>query len=132
MARRTKSDNGEQLTVRRTMRLTPSQAAELDANATERGVRVSMAARDKLFRRSAARPAGSVITPTQIAAVKRELDASQRANNSAGVLLNQLARHANTTGELGPERLAELDEAIALTQRATQLYIAALSHVLSL
>jgi hypothetical protein len=130
MSRYEKSYQGERRTAALRLQLTPAERAELDAAAADQGARVSTVAREMMFRRSAARPSG--ITPAVIDRTRKDLDASQRANNSVGVLLNQLARHANTTGELGPVRLEELDEAIAETKRATELYIAALLHVLSL
>ena len=130
MARHKKSYAGERFTVKRTLQLTPSQAAELDAVAKEQDARISDVARAILFRRSAARPNAGVRQGRRRVS-KRELEGSQHANNAVGNLLNQLARHANTTGELGPQRLAELDEALALTRRATDLYIAAILHVMA-
>ena len=130
MARYERSYTGERRTAALRLQLTPSERDELDAAAERQGASVSDLAREILFRRrSAARP--SVGTNTEAAIIKRELEASQHAHNAAGNLLNQLARHANTTGELGPQRLAELDEAIALGKRATELYIAAILHVMA-
>ena len=74
MARRTKkNDDGEQFTVIRTVRLKPSQAAELDAGAMELGASVSDLARELMFRRSAARP--NVGTHSEAAVTKRQLEA---------------------------------------------------------
>ena len=129
MARYERSYTGERRTVKRTLQLTPTEAGELDAAAERQGATVSDLARELLFRRSAARP--NVGTNTADAIIKRELENSQHAHNAVGNLLNQLARHANTTGELGAQRLAELDDAIALTKRATDLYIAAILHVMA-
>jgi hypothetical protein len=82
-----------------------------------------------MFRRSAARP--NVGTHSEAAVTKRQLEAAQHAHDAAGNLLNQLMRHGYQTGELGPVRLAELDEAIVMNKRATELYIAALLHVMA-
>jgi hypothetical protein len=84
-----------------------------------------------IFVRSAARP-NSSLGKAEIVALKRELEISQHANNAIGNLLNQLARYANTTGELNRQRQETLDEALLHVRRATDLYIAALSHVLAL
>jgi hypothetical protein len=129
MARRKKRDDDEQLTVIRTMRLTPRQAAELDATATEQDATWSDIARELMFRRSAARP--NVGSRSEAAITKRQLEAAQHATDAAGNLLNQLARHANTTGELGPRLVAELAEALALVKRATELHIAAIMLVMA-
>jgi hypothetical protein len=129
VARYERSYTGERRTEGLHLKCTPSERAELDAAAMQQGATVSDLAREILFRRSAARP--NVGTNTADAVIKRELENSQHAHNAVGNLLNQLARHANTTGELGPERLAELDDAIALTKRATERYIVALMHVIS-
>ena len=48
----------------------------------------------------------------EAAALIRELSAI--GNN-----LNQLIRHANSTGELGPERAAEVDETLLAIKAAT-------------
>jgi hypothetical protein len=129
VARYERSYSGERRSAFLGIQLTPSERNELDAAATQQGATVSDLAREILFRRSAARP--NVGTNTADAVIRRELENSQHANNAVGNLLNQLARHANTTGELGPQRLAELDEAIALTKRATELYIAAVLNVMA-
>ena len=129
MSRYERSYDGEHRTVKRSMKLTQTEASELDAEAERCGATWSDYTRDLLLRRSAARP--NVGTNTPDAIIKRELENSQHANNAVGNLLNQLARHANTTGELGLQRLSELDEAIALTKRATDLYIAAILHVMA-
>jgi len=131
MARHKKSYSGERFTVKRTMKLTPSQAAELDAAATREGVRVSTVARDILFRRSAARPAGG-IERADILALRNDLNFAGRANTANGNLINQLMRHGHQTGELGPERLAELDEALARFTEANALHKLALQRVFSL
>jgi hypothetical protein len=129
VARYERSYTGERRTVKRTLQLTPTEDAVLAAEAEQRGATWSDYTRDLVLRRSAARP--NVGTNTPDAIIKRELENSQHAHNAVGNLLNQLARHANTTGELGAQRLAELDDALALTKRATELYIAAILHVMA-
>jgi hypothetical protein len=130
MARYERNYDGERRTVHMSFYGTPSEAAEVDAGRVEQGITRSDFLRELVFRRLAARPDG--IGKADVVAIKRELESSQHANNAVGNLLNQLARHANTTGELGSERLAELDDAIALARRASELYIAALTNVISL
>jgi hypothetical protein len=112
MARRKKDDDGERFTVKRTMKLTPTQAAELDAGADERGISWSDFARELVFRRfaEAGTVAGTRRNP-QAAALVREL-------NALGINLNQLMRHGNTTGELGEQRLSEVDDVLLAIKRA--------------
>ena len=112
MARRKKSDDSERFTVKRTMKLTPSQAAELDAGADKRGVSWSDFARELVFRRfaEAGKIAGTRQNP-QAAALVREL-------NALGINLNQLMRHGNTTGELGAQRLSEVEDVLLEIKRA--------------
>jgi hypothetical protein len=94
------------------MKLTPSQAAELDAAAEQRATSWSDFTRELVFRRFA--EVGKVARTRrnpQAAAVLREL-------NALGINLNQLMRHGHTTGELGAQRLAEVDEALLAIKRA--------------
>ena len=128
--RRKKKDAREQLTVKRTMRLTPSQAAEMDAGADEQGVSWSDFARELVSRRSAARPAA--IAREDILALRKDLTFAGRENSANGNLLNQLMRHGHQTGELGAQRLAALDEAVARFNEVNALHKLALQRVFSL
>jgi hypothetical protein len=112
MARHKQGYAGERYTVKRTLQLTPSQAAKLDTSAAARGASWSDFTRELVFRRfaEAGRAAGTRQNP-QAAAVLREL-------NAIGINLNQLMRHGNTTGELGPERLSEIDDVLLAIKRA--------------
>jgi hypothetical protein len=70
-----------------------------------------------MFRRFAVagRVAGARHNP-QAAALLREL-------NALGVNLNQLMRHGNQTGELGPHLLSEVDDLLlAIKQAANRVY----------
>jgi hypothetical protein len=133
VARHERSYDGERFTVIRTLKLTPSQAEMLDAAAAQQGVRWSDFARELLLRRLGT-PAvvGGARRDPEAMAIIRALDGAAYESSAAGNNLNQLARHANTTGELGEARLAELDEAIELFCKAAEKHIAALDHVLGL
>ena len=94
------------------MKLTPSQAAELDAGADKRGVSWSdlpASWYSGALPRPARLPAPGKIP--QAAALLREL-------NALGINLNQLMRHGNTTGELGAQRLSEIDDVLLDIKRA--------------
>lgn len=94
MARRSKTDSSERRTATVTVQMTPTERATLDERVTAAGVRLSTFARAAMLgRRLYARD------PLWEPAV-RELFAI--GNN-----LNQLARHANTTGQLDPQELRE-------------------------
>ena len=130
MARRKKAYAGERFTVKRTLQLTPSMAAELDAAAERQGATWSEVARELMFRQLG--------TPGIVAGARRNperdvLFAALRAaafeHSANGNNLNQIARHLNMTGELGNR--ADLREALALFKKAEDLYIAALEQVLT-
>ena len=131
MARHKKTYAGEQFTVKRTVKLTPAQAAEIDAAAERQGAaNWSDFARELMFRRLG--------TPAIVAGTRRnpEKDALFSALRTAalehsanGNNLNQIARHLNTTGDL--RNWADLREAVAAFNKAENLYIAALERVLT-
>jgi hypothetical protein len=54
-----------------------------------------------------------------------EVKALRDAINAVGNNLNQLMRHGNSTGELGPERLADVDDVLrelkVAARRVTEL-----------
>jgi hypothetical protein len=106
MARYARSYAGERRTVKRTVKLTASEDAELEAGATQTGApNVSEFARELLFRR---------LTNVVAAGTRRnpETKALRDAINAIGNNLNQLMRHGNSTGELGHERLEEVDNVL--------------------
>ena len=111
MARYERTYTGERRTEFVGFYVTPSERKELEAAAAGQGApTLSTYARELLFQRSAA-----VVTATrrnpEAAALIRELSAI--GNN-----LNQLVRHANSTGELGPEHIAEIDETLLAIKAA--------------
>jgi hypothetical protein len=108
MARYEKTYRGERRTAFVGFHLTPSERAELDSAAALQGASVSDYSRELLFRRSAAVVAGTRRNP-EAATLARELSAL--GNN-----LNQIARHANITGEL--RDLDELEEVLDLIKHA--------------
>ena len=114
MARYEKHYTGQKRTAALCVQLTPSERAELDAAAALQGASVSDYSRELLFRRSAAVVAGTRRNP-EAAALAREL--GHLGNN-----LNQIARHANTTGDL--RDLDELEEVLDLIKHALSRVIA--------
>lgn len=103
MARYERTYSGPRRTEFVGLHLTPDERGELEEAAAGQGApTLSAYARELLFRRSAAVVAATRRNP-EAKALLREL-------NAIGNNLNQLVRHGNTTGELGPERLAEADE----------------------
>ena len=112
MARYERNYDGEKRTHGLRVMLTPSEHDELQEAAMQQGApTLSTYARELLFRRSAAAVAATRRNP-EAAALIRELSAI--GNN-----LNQLMRHANSTGELGPEYVAEVDETLLAIKAAT-------------
>jgi uncharacterized protein (DUF1778 family) len=114
MARYERTYSGERRTAFVGLHLTPSERAELDSAAALQGANVSDYSRELLFRRSAAVVAGTRRNP-EAATLARELSA-------VGNLLNQIARHANATGEL--RDLETLDELLDLIKQALSRVIA--------
>jgi uncharacterized protein (DUF1778 family) len=111
MGRYERRYSGERRTEKLTVQLTPSERAELEEAAEGQGVEnLSAFTRELLFRRAAAVVAATRRNP-QAKAIADELRA-------VGINLNQLQRHANTTGELGPERLAEVDDVLRAIKHA--------------
>lgn len=96
---------------------TPRERSALEEEAARRGVSLSSFAHDLMFRRfaEAGRVAGTRQNP-QAAALLREL-------NAIGINLNQLMRHGHQTGELGQQRLSEVDDVLlAIKQAASRVY----------
>jgi hypothetical protein len=115
MARYERSYSGERRTAFVGLHLTPSERAELDAAAVMCGASVSDYSRELLFRRSAAVVAGTRRNP-EAKALADELRA-------IGINLNQIARHANITGEIA-EWIDDLDETLTAIKAATARVIA--------
>ena len=78
--------------------LTGAQRQQLEATAAEAGMSITQLVRTSVLKYKA--PSAPVVR-----------DAVNELHR-LGVNLNQLMRHANATGELGPERLAYLDEVL--------------------
>jgi hypothetical protein len=132
MARHKRSYSGERRTAALRLQLTPSERAELDAAATRERASLSDFTRELVFRRMAA--PGTVARTRrnpEAAGIMRALLAAAYEHNANGNNLNQIARHANTTGELA-DRGEALDEALALQKKAAELHILALERVLAL
>lgn len=114
MARYERSYTGERRTVNMTVQLTPSERTALEEAARGQGATISSYARELLFRHAAA-AAGTRRNP-EAKALADELRA-------IGININQLARHANTTGEIA-DRADELYEALTALKAATARVIA--------
>jgi len=110
MARYEQSYSGERRTAIVTLKLTPSERAELEEAAISHGTTVSALARELLFRRAA----------ISVAATRRNPEAKALADElrAIGININQLARHANTTGEIA-DRADELFDALTAVKAAT-------------
>ena len=132
MARHKRSYTGERRSAGLHIKCTPSELAELDAAAAQQGANRSDFTRELVFRRLAAPGlvAGTRRNP-EAAAIKRELNAAANQNSAMGNLMNQIARHLNTTEELGGFAI-ELREALAVYERVAELHILALERVLAL
>jgi hypothetical protein len=119
MARYERTYTGERRTAPLRLKLTPSEFADLETAAAETGApTLSQFARELLFRRLM----GVVAAGTRR---NPETKALRDAINAVGNNLNQLMRHGNSTGELGPERMAEVDLVLqtlkAAARRVTEL-----------
>jgi Bacterial mobilisation protein (MobC) len=89
----------------------------------DRGLNWSDYVREVLLRRRRSRlDIASGITRADLVDLKRRLDNSQHAHNAVGNLLNQIARHANTTGQLDRDDLDNLKDALGDTKRAVDEY----------
>ena len=132
MARYDRSYTGEHRTEFVGFYVTPSERALLDTAARKRGASINVLAREIALERAADQPVRRAHFSPEVAATKRQLEHSQHALNAAGNLLNQIARHANMTGELSQEHLDVLKDALDLTKRAIELYITGLQLLHSL
>jgi hypothetical protein len=111
MPRYHRSYAGERRTAPLRLQLTPSERAELEAAAARLGApTLSIYAREMLFCRPSPVLAGTRRNP--------EAKALADALRAIGINLNQLARHANTTGEIA-DRADELYEALTDLKAAT-------------
>jgi hypothetical protein len=132
MARHKQSYTGERRTVHIGFYATPSEAAELEAAASQQAANRSEYARELIFRRLGT--LGTVARARrnpEAAGIMRDMLTAANQNSAAGNLMNQIARHAHMTGELA-DRHQALEEALALNRRATELHILALERVLQL
>jgi hypothetical protein len=134
VARYERSYTGERRTEGLRLMLTPTERQELEAAADRAGAStLSEFVRELVFRRlGTPGTLGGARRDPEATAIIRALDAAAYENNAAGNNLNQIARHANTTGELGERLLAELDQAIELNRKVAERHIAALDRILEL
>jgi hypothetical protein len=116
MARYEKSYEGERRIRRLAIKLTPTERAQLQHAAMQAGAQLSEYVRELCLRRDG---------PEVVAGTRRNPDAKALMNEliAIGNNLNQLARHANTTGDM--PQLMEL-------RMATDFLKVALSRVLAL
>jgi hypothetical protein len=131
MARRHRVYDGELFTIKRSLKLTPSQAALLDAAAARASATWSDFVRELLCRRLGvpAAVAGVRRDPETIAII-RAMDRAAFESSALGNNTNQIARIGNTNGEFGPELVRHIKDLIALQRKAAELHIAALDVVL--
>jgi hypothetical protein len=111
LARR-KQSNSEPHDAPIRVHATARERAELKAEAEQRGISLSSFAHDLMFRRFA--EAGRVAATRQ----NPEAKALLRELNALGINLNQLMRHGHQTGELGAQRLSEVDDVLREIKRA--------------
>jgi hypothetical protein len=131
LARYDRSYVGERRTVKRTVKLTPSEDHELEAAAASQGATLSAYTRELLFRRSAGVIAGTRRNP-EAAAVMRALDDLGHDLRANGNNLNQIARHLNISGMLQDADPALLQFALERHAEVLEQVKLALSAVLDL
>ena len=131
MARHHRVYDCEHFTVKRSLKLMPSQAAELDAAAARAGATWSDYVRELLCRRLGmpATVAGARRDPETVAIV-RALDRAAFESSALGNNTNQIARLGNTNGEFGPALVKQIQDLVVLQRKAAELHIAALDLVL--
>jgi len=117
MARYEQAYEGERRTVHLGVQLTPSERRDLEAAAQKAGARLSQFVRELCLRRSTS---GNIVAGT-----RRNPDAKAVINEltAIGNNLNQLTRHANTSGNMPEAR--ELRDVLDRVK-------AAIEHVLAL
>jgi len=115
MARYERTYEGERRTVHLGVQLTPSEQAELKTAAEQQGATLSAYVRELCLRRSQA----------VVAATRRNPEAKALADElrAIGINLNQLARYANTTGDLAG-RADELNDSLRDLKAATARVLA--------
>ena len=123
MARYKSSYDGERRTVIRATKLTPSEAAALDDEASRQGVNWSDFSRQAML----CRIGMPVITAKNRWDPKpvQALTSAGHAHNSVGNLLNQISRHVHTARDLGPFA-ADLHDALARYNDVTAMHKAVL------
>jgi proline dehydrogenase len=131
MARLERTYDGERMTAFVGFYVTPTAFAELKAAAAQQAATMSDFAREALLRRLGTPPmiGGARRDPRTVAMVQA-LDRAAFESSALGNNLNQIARVANTTGELSPALVRDLDGLIALIAKAAAMHIAALDAVL--
>jgi hypothetical protein len=123
MARYKNIYNGERRTIHKSLKLTPSEAIELDTAIVQRGIIWSDFIREAAFRCICIE---APIVPTS--ANDELVDAllfAGKQHKANGVLMNQIACYKNSTGELGPFT-ADLREALRTYHQISDMHKAAL------
>jgi hypothetical protein len=129
MARYKSSYDGERRTVLRATKLTPSEAAALDDEASRQCMNWSDFSRQAMLCRI-----GMPVTVAKNLWDPRLVQAftsAGHAHNRVGILLNQIAPYLHITQDLGPFA-ADLRDALARYNDVTAMHKAALVHFGSL
>jgi hypothetical protein len=117
LARRKQSNSEQPHDAPIRVHATARERMELEEEAGRRGVSLSSFAHDLMFRRFA--EAGKVAGTRQDPEGKAVL----RQLTALGINLNQLMRHGHQTGELGAQRLTEVDDVLrAIKHAANRVY----------
>jgi hypothetical protein len=132
LARYDRSYVGERRTIKRTVKLTPSEDHVLETAAAAQGATLSDYTRELLFRRSAAAAAAGTRRNPEAAALMRALDDLGRSLSANGNNLNQIARHLNISGALRDSDPALLEFALERHAEVLEQVKLALSAVLDL
>jgi hypothetical protein len=126
MARYKRIYDGERRTVHKSLKLTPSEAAELGAAIARRGAMWSDFLRQSAFRCLGAGPPAAATQSN--AELIDALMAAAKAYSPIGNNMNQISRHKNMTGELGAFT-ADSREALRAYREVADMHKAALAQL---
>jgi hypothetical protein len=126
MARYKRIYAGEYRTVHKSLKLTPSEAAELGVAIVRRGVMWSDFVREAVFHYLNIPTAAADTRPN--AGLVDALHFAGKAHKANGNLINQIAGHLNQTEELGPFT-ADLREALLIHQQIVDMHKAAYAQL---
>jgi hypothetical protein len=131
MARHKRDYTGEHLTAFFGLHLPPTMLTELKAAAATRGTTTSNLAREILSQHLGNRAIAIAGRPdAETHAKVRGMQTATHAVNALGNLMNQIARHVNTTGELGPFA-PDLREAIRTCEHVAVSLLAATEKLIA-